>query len=321
MQALAREALSLGPTDIELSLAELIVRLPNGHTVFCPNPLLHLHEAGEGQPVICRITPGTLSGDNILVDQEGHTWLTDFARAGPAPLLWDFVSLEAAIRFDLVDTADLQALHDFETRLVEPARLNERLDAQDIDPEFRKALGSIQEIRHQAFSAVGADIIPYYTGLFFHAVRRMADYTPELRHTRQELAHPVHALLAAAMICDRITRMVDELSLKDSSLAAPRKVLEIDEANRQAWVEGRQVALTPTEFDVLLHLYNHRGQLCTRRSIVEEGLKSQYAENQQEASRINTIMGRLRKKIEPDPDHPRYIITVRGQGYRLVPGE
>jgi DNA-binding response OmpR family regulator len=323
MEALAREALSLGPTSVELSAHEFLLRFPNGDIISYPNPIPHVYEEAEavenGPPVVCRITPGTLSGDNILVDQDGRTWLTDFARAGPAPFLWDFVSLEAMIRFDLVQSADLQALHEFEKRLVAPTRLNERLDTQDIDPQFRKALGVIQEIRRQAFSASEADPTPYYRGLFFYAVSRMASYVPNLRYTRQELARPVHALLTATMICDRMMQIAYELSPEDSSPAA--RGIEIDEANRQVWVEGRQVALSPSEFDVLLYLYNHPGQLCTRRSIVEEGLQGKYIGNQQEASRINTTIGRLRKKIEPDPEHHRYILTVRGKGYRLCLGD
>jgi DNA-binding response OmpR family regulator len=321
MEALAREALSLGPTSVELSAHELLLRFPNGDIVSYPNPIPHIYEEAivSGPPVVCRITPGTLSGDNILVDQDGRTWLTDFARAGPAPFLWDFVSLEAMIRFDLVQSADLQALHEFEKRLVTPARLNERLDTQDIDSQFRKALGVIQEIRRQAFSASEADPTPYYKGLFFHALSYIAGYVSDLRHTRQELACLAHALLSAAMIHDKITQMASKPSPEGSSPVA--RGIEIDEANRQVWVEGRRVALSSSEFDVLLYLYNHPGQLCSRRSIVEEGLRGKYIGNQQEASRINTTIGRLRKKIEPDPDHPRYILTVRGKGYRLCLGD
>ncbi len=321
MEALGKEALSLGPTTMELSAHELALRFPNDVTVSYPNPIPHVYEeaAGGGPPVVCRITPGTLTGDNILVDQDGRTWLTDFAQAGPAPILWDFVSLEATIRFDLVESADLQALHEFEKRLVTPTRLNERLDTQDIDPQFRKALGVIQEIRRQAFSAAGADPISYYKGLFSHAVNHMAGYVPNLRHTRQELARLAHALLAAAMIYDKITQMTRKPSPEGSSPSV--RGIEIDEANHQVWVEGRQVALSPTEFDVLLYLYNRPEQLCTRRSIVEEGLKGKYIGNQQEASRINTTIGRLREKIEPDPEHHRYILTVRGKGYKLCLGD
>ena len=319
MQIMAREALSLGPTALELSPAELILRFPNSNTVSYPNPIPHLYdEAGSGQPVICRITPGTLSGDNILVDQKGQTWLTDFAQAGPGPLLGDFVSLEAVIRFDLVDSADLQAVHEFERRLVTPSRLNERLDTQDIDPQFRKALGVIQEIRRLAFHSAGGNPLPYYEGLLFRAMSDVAGYVSDLKHTRRELARLAHALLAAAMICHKITQMTGKLSPEDSSSAA--KGVEIDEDNRQVWVEGRRVALSPSEFDVMLYLYNHAGQLCSRRSIVEKGLRGKYMGDTQETGRINTMMTRLRKKIEPDPDQPCYIITVRGEGYMLCPG-
>jgi hypothetical protein len=260
--------------------------------------------------VVCRITPGTLSGDNILVEQNGCTWLTDFAQAGPAPLLWDFVSLEAVIRFDLVDTADLQALHDFETRLVKPARLNDRLDVQDIDPPLRKALEVIQEVRRLAFSASGGDPTQYYQGLYFRAMSDVAGYVPGLKYGRRELARLVHVLLAAAMICKSIEQGSEKPALKSSPSTS--EGIRVDEANRRVWVEGRQVELGPSEFDLLLYLYTHAGQLCRRRAIVEEGLRGRYVGDDQEAGRINTMITRLRRKIESDPDHPRYIITVRG---------
>ncbi|MBM3299269.1 MAG: winged helix-turn-helix domain-containing protein [Deltaproteobacteria bacterium] len=319
MQALAREALSLGPTTMELSAKELTLRFPNGDSVSYPNPIPHLYDEGSnGQPVICRITPGTLSGDNILVDQKGQTWLTDFAQAGPASLLWDFVSLEAIIRFDLVDSANLQALCEFERRLVNPSRLNERLDTQDIDPQFRKALGVIQEIRRLAFHSAGGDPIPYYEGLVFCAMSDAAGYITDLKHTRQKLAHLVHAFLAAAMICARIAQITGNPSLEGFS--SDESGVEIDEVSRQVRVGARWVSLGPLEFDVMLYLYKHAGQLCSRRSIVEEGFKeTYYVNNDQQASRINTTMHRLRERIEPNPDDPCYITTVRGKGYMLCP--
>jgi DNA-binding response OmpR family regulator len=321
MQAMAREAFSLGPTTMELSAHELALRFPNDVTVSYPNPIPYVYEevAGGGPPVVCRIIPGTLTGDNFLVDQDGQTWLTDFAQAGLAPILWDFASLEATIRFDLVESADLQALHEFEKRLVAPVRLNERLDTQDMDPQFRKALGVIWKLRDLAFSPAGRDPIPYYEGLLFRAVSDMAGYVPGIWRTQQEVGRLAHALLAAAMICGKITQMAEEPSPEGSPPMV--REIEIDEASRQVRVEGRRVTLSPSEFNVLLHLYNHPGQVCERRSIVEEGLKDRYAGNDQEESRINTIMGRLRKKIEPDPDHPRYILTVRGEGYMLCLGD
>ena len=54
-------------------------------------------------PVILMNAPGQLTGENILVDEHAHVWLTDFEEAGPAPVLWNFVSLEAAVRFDWIE--------------------------------------------------------------------------------------------------------------------------------------------------------------------------------------------------------------------------
>jgi DNA-binding response OmpR family regulator len=315
-QILTKEALSLGPTTIELSADELTLRFPNSDTVSYPNPIPHIYEeaVADGPPVVCRITPGTLTGDNILVDQQGRTWLTDFAQAGPAPLLWDFVSLEAITCFDLVESADLQALHEFEKRLVAPTRLNERLYVQDIDPQFRKALSVVQEIRRLAFHSGGGDPIPYYNGLLFRAMSSIAGYAPDLKHTRQELARLAHALLTAAMIRGKMMQIAQA---SPGSGSVSTRAIRIDEASRQVWVEERQVKLSSSEFDLLLCLYKRAGRVCTRRLIVEEGLGSKYLGNKQEAGRINTTIGRLRKKIEPDPDHPCYIRTVRGRGYML----
>ena len=83
-------------------------------------------------------------------------------------------------------------------------------------------------------------------------------------------------------------------------------------------VAGRRIDLTPQEFDILAHLYKHAGQLCLRRTIVEEALGEEFKEAITEETRLNSAMSRLRQKIEPDPDHPKYFITVRGHGYKLM---
>lgn len=313
---LAKEALSLGPTTMELSADELTLRFPNSDTVSYPNPIPYIYEeaVADGPPVVCHITPGTLSCDNILVGQQGQTWLTDFAQAGPAPLLWDSVSLETTICFNLVESTNLQDLHEFEKRLVAPTRLNERLYTQDTDPQFRKALGVVQEIRRLAFYSGGGYPIPYYEGILFHAMSSIAGYAPDLKHTRQELARLAHALLAAAMIWGKMMQIAQA---SPGGASVFTRGIRIDEASRQVWVEGRQVKLSSSEFDLLLCLYNNAGRVCTRSLILEEALGGKSLGNKQEASRINTTIGRLRKKIEPDPDHPCYIRTIRGKGYML----
>jgi DNA-binding response OmpR family regulator len=317
MQALAREALSLGPTQMELSASELSLRFPNGDTISCPSPVPYVREEAVERdvPVVCVSSPGDLSSDNVLVGPGGQTRVTDFGQAGSVPLLWDFVWLEAAVRFDLTESTDVQALHHFESRLVAPAQLNQRLDTQDMDAPFRKALAVIQHIRRLADAESGSDPLPYYKGLLLRALSEVKRYEPDIKHTPQQLGHFVHALLASAMICDKLVGPAARHVLSENSQIV--KGIEIDEPKRQVSVEGRQVRLGRQEYDLLLYLYQHAGQLCTLRSIVEEALNDTYAGDAQEADRLRTLVSRVRKKIEPYPGEQRYLRTIHGQGYTL----
>jgi DNA-binding response OmpR family regulator len=318
-QSLADEAVALGPTRVEFSASGVLLRLPHGTTRSYPNPLSRLyHEKANGMAcTACVLTPGTLTAGNVMVDPDGRTWLTDFAEAGPAPLLWNYTHLEAEIRFNLPRSTDLRTLHEFETRLVTPRRLNERLDSQDIDAPFRKALAVIQHIRRLADAEAGSDPAPYYLGLLLWALNEVQKYEPNIKYTPQRLGHFVHALLASAMICDRLMGPVaNPIREREDRIS---KGIEINEATRQVSVEGRQVSLGQQEYGLLLYLYQHAGQLCTAREIVEEAMNDTYADDVQEADRIRTLVSRLRKKIEPYPGEHRYIRTIRGQGYILYP--
>jgi DNA-binding response OmpR family regulator len=312
MRTLVRKSLFLGPTRMELSSDGLVLRFPNDDTVSYPNPLARLHEnvQEDDLAVRCCTTPGVPTGDTILLDQNGQTWLTDFGQAGYAPLLWDFVLLESFIRFELVTSDNLQALHEFEQRLNARIRLADRPDWQDLDQPFRDAVQILGEVRHLASSLTELmdDTKAYYEGLFYLAMKKVADFAPEVRHTRKNLARPIHALMAAAMLCSR-----EQFVLS--------RGIKIDKARHQVWVDGREVDLSLRQFDLLSYLYENAGLLCDRRSIVEEGLKDVFMTGDQEDSRINTAIGRLRKKIGDDSDDPRYIITVRGRGYKLLLGD
>jgi len=103
---------------------------------------------------------------------------------------------------------------------------------------------------------------------------------------------------------------------------APAKArdLKLDERSGRVWVEGKAVEeLTPLELALLCHLYERPGEVCTRDEIIcalyPEELEDLNAEISN--SRVDTLIARLREKIEPDHNRPRYIITVRGRGYKL----
>lgn len=90
--------------------------------------------------------------------------------------------------------------------------------------------------------------------------------------------------------------------------------LEIDQDNRQVSVDGNPVDLTKKEFELLAHLAVNAGRVISRESLFERnwGFDIEFSSNS-----LDVHIYRLRKKIEADPDHPVYIQTVRGFGYRI----
>jgi hypothetical protein len=170
-------------------------------------------------------TPGTLSDDNILADGNGRTWLTDFGDAGLAPLLWNYVTLEAAIRFDWVQPNNLQALHQMEQCLLVSAF--SKLDTRDIELPLHRPLRAIQVIRRLASGMVGNDMMPYHLGILFHAASRLVSFNPAFQLTSKELMRLAHVLIAAAMICSKIEQ--DKQSIAVGTVSTMRGI-HIDQA-------------------------------------------------------------------------------------------
>jgi two-component system KDP operon response regulator KdpE len=94
--------------------------------------------------------------------------------------------------------------------------------------------------------------------------------------------------------------------------------LEIDVARRRVTLAGEEVPLTPTEFDILAFLARNAGLVVTQRMILEQVWGPEWAED---AQTLRVHVSNLRKKIEPRPGGPRYIITEPGVGFRLAADE
>jgi two-component system, OmpR family, response regulator ResD len=93
-----------------------------------------------------------------------------------------------------------------------------------------------------------------------------------------------------------------------------RDGLAIDRAGRTVTLDGRPVALTALEFDLLVHLASNPGRVFSRDQLLEAVWKvSAYSST----STVTVHVRRLRAKIEQDPARPRYIETARGVGYRF----
>jgi two-component system, OmpR family, KDP operon response regulator KdpE len=91
--------------------------------------------------------------------------------------------------------------------------------------------------------------------------------------------------------------------------------LRLDLEKKALFVNGSRVALTPHEFDLLRLLATNEGKLLTHRAILREVWGPAYGS---ESHYLHVYISQLRRKIEPDPSRPRYLLTEPGAGYRLV---
>ena len=120
-----------------------------------------------------------------------------------------------------------------------------------------------------------------------------------------ELLARVNSLIRRSTTLNPFTADIDSISLKD---------MVIDKLNRTVTVKDIPVLLTGKEFDLLLFLASNKGRVFTKKQIYSQVWEEEYAFDD---SNIMSFISKLRKKIEPDPDHPFYILTVRGVGYRF----
>jgi two-component system, OmpR family, KDP operon response regulator KdpE len=89
----------------------------------------------------------------------------------------------------------------------------------------------------------------------------------------------------------------------------------IDISSHEAAVRGQIVHLTPKEFDLIVFLFHNRGKVITHRAILTAIWGGNFTE---QTEYLRVFLGQLRKKIEVDPSHPRYILTEPWVGYRFL---
>ena len=92
------------------------------------------------------------------------------------------------------------------------------------------------------------------------------------------------------------------------------KDMVIDKSSRTVTVKNMPIELTGKEFDLLLFLASNKGRVFTKKQIYTQVWAEEYAFDD---SNIMSFISKLRKKIEPNPEQPFYIQTVRGVGYRF----
>lgn len=274
-----------------------------------PVPILSELVKVEEQEVFVTV-PGFLSGDNILTDSTGKTWLTDFADAGLAPVLWNCTSIEALIRYDWVDIKDLQRRYELEHCLIQTDFFKPEI--RDLEPSLRKPARAIQLIRKLAARTVGKDTLFYHQGMFFHAANRLMGFDPGRHLTNIELARYGHILLSMAMLADILKESNPDSN--GSVFEQEEQILIFDEGARILLVGNRKERLPRQPFALFKYLYEKPNQLCTKDELLREVLQNKYDEGY-----LHTLIGRIRKAIEVDPEHPRFLFTLQNAGYKLIP--
>ncbi len=94
--------------------------------------------------------------------------------------------------------------------------------------------------------------------------------------------------------------------------------IELDLESRELRRDGRQSHLRPKEFGLLDFLARHPGRTFTRRQLLD---RVWHQDRDGDQRTVDVHVRWLREKLEVDPEHPRLLLTVRGVGYRLDPGD
>lgn len=176
-------------------------------------------------------------------------------------------------------------------------------------------------------------MLPGVSGLeVCRAVRRMPTYVPIIMLTaRDEDVDKVVGLELGAddyitkpfNTRELIARVHAVLRLARSRTAGcePERLcidqLEIDLTGRTVTIRGQPVDLTPKEFDLLVLLASNPGRVFGRETLLEKVWGYDYLGD---SRTVDVHIQRLRHKLEEDPHHPRYLLTVRSIGYKFIKG-
>ena len=317
VEMICKQSSRAGLGQIEYAAQVLTFHLASGEeTVRYSNPIPCLNDKHLGGQAFVQwgMTHGRVNLETVLADPNGRSCLIDFSQTGRGPLLHDFVSLETAVKLNLA-AWDLYGRYRLEQTLTGLTSLNDEPDPESLPDTLRPIAAIVLRIRRLAAELTGCSLDAYLTGLYFQAVNHLAAYQPNVHYPRQSLIAFAHALLSATICCQKLNDPPgQQTNLPDEAA----QTLWIDKPNKTVWVEGMLIDLTIQDFQILTYLYDHANQLCEREAIITQGLGEEVDEYYQEESRLNSAMSRLRQKIEPNPQNPQYLITVRGRGYKLI---
>ncbi len=213
LQAFYKEQLGFTSKNLERSLQDWFgkwvgqdeIRFTGLEGIF--NNPVYCSYASESYslPVFVATTHGDLNGSNILLDSNNYTWLIDFYRTGEGYILRDFIELETAIKFELMNVTDIAAIYEMETALLASSYFDDPLELPNSsqNEEIAKAFSVIYALRSLAHDKVrpSNDMQEYYVGLFYQTLNLLRYYWIIRKKPK---ARRRYVLLSASMLCARL---------------------------------------------------------------------------------------------------------------------
>jgi len=198
--------------------------------------------------------------------------------------------------------------------------------------DARSGEEAVEKLGHERFDLILLDVnLPGMSGLEACRVIRRETLVPDvpiiMLTVRDAEKDIVEALDAGAddyvvkpfgtpELLARIRAALRRAPLPQDS--APQRIslkdVEVDFLSRQVTVRGRNVRLTPKEFDLLRYLATHPNKVIAHRELLQAVWGPDYGD---EVEYLRVFVNQLRKKIEPQPAKPRYLLTEPWVGYRL----
>jgi len=193
--------------------------------------------------------------------------------------------------------------------------------------EARSGEEALEKIRSERIDLILLDVnMPGISGLeACTQIRRSGDVPIIMLTVRNSERDKVQALDAGAddyvvkpfgaeELLARIRAALRRASPVDMPPPFVSNDLKIDFENRLVTVKGKTIRLTPKEFELLRHLVANQGKPMGHRRLLQAVWGPDYGE---ETEYLRVFINQLRKKIEPDPHHPRFIKTEPWVGYRF----
>lgn len=218
---------------------------------------------------------------------------------------------------------------DDEARVRQFIRLNLELEGFEVF-EASNGLEALEKVKELLPDLVILDVMmPELDGFETLALIREVSNVPVIMLTvRADEADKVRGLERGAD--DYVTKPFSPRELVSRIRAVLRRVetpataggvvqiddyLTIDFNRRVVIAGGKEIKLRPTEWRLLYHLVNNAGRVMHHQNLLAKVWGYEYRD---ETHYLRLYINYLRQKIEPDPSHPRYILTERGVGYRFV---